>query len=191
MDAEERTGEGPSAERCAELQRSYRESGEVLVREVSPRLRRRARWRGLDLEAAREVVQQAFAELFTRRPKLRNVEAWLLRVVDRRSIDWIRRSAAAQRFLDNLTTLRSPSVLPLDVRMSVEQALNRLPAKQQALVRLRYFEGCDEATAAERAGYSPKSVKKLLTRALCRLRSVLEQGSRADDANSPKPLLRD
>ena len=189
MDAEERAGVGPSAERCAELLRSYRESGEVLVREVSPRLRRRARWRGLDLEAARDVVQQTFAELFARRPKLRNIEAWLLRIVDRRSIDWIRRSAAAKRFLDNLTTVRSPSALPLDVRMAVEQALSRLPPKQQALVRLRYFEGCDEATAAVRAGYSPKSFKKMLTRALCRLRTVLEQGPQAGVTNRSKPPL--
>lgn len=173
MDAKGQTDLGLVEQRRVELQRSYQESGELLVRALASRLRRQARRRGLDLEAAREVVQQAFTELFAKRPKLRNLEAWLVRVVDRRSIDWIRRAATAKRLESSLKAEETPAAPSLDLRLAIEKALRGLPERQRQLVRLRYLEGYDEKTAAARTGYSPASVKKMLTRALRRLREVL------------------
>jgi hypothetical protein len=77
--------------RRRELARSYRDSGEVLVQKTRPRLIQVARKMGLDLAAAKDVVQQAFVALFDRRPEVSDVEGWLVRVVSRRGIDWKRR----------------------------------------------------------------------------------------------------
>jgi RNA polymerase sigma-70 factor (sigma-E family) len=60
-------------------------------------------------------------------------------------------------------------------------ALRRLPARQRAVVVLRYFEELSEAETAAALGCSPGTVKSHSHRALQSLRSVMtEEGSHAD-----------
>ena len=57
-------------------------------------------------------------------------------------------------------------------RLTVEQALARLTAKQRAVLVLRYFEDLTEVQAAAVLGCSPGTVKSQTRDALRRLRSV-------------------
>ncbi len=182
-DPEEEGSPDASETRRTRLLKSYKESGETLVHEASPRLYRRARRHGVDLAAARDIVQQAFLALFSKRPRLENVEAWLVKVVDRQTRLWRRREARASAGDEPLRCeVETPlGLLSADDRLAVRHGVDRLPARQRRLVLLRYFEDCGEAEAATRAGLAPSSFKKTMTRALTRLRHVLTHDS------APKP----
>jgi RNA polymerase sigma-70 factor (ECF subfamily) len=165
--------------RASELARSYRHSGEVLVRMMRPRMLAIARRLGLDLAAAKDVAQQAFYELFAKRPQLRNVEGWLVRVVTRRGLDWKRRE---RRLESRAAAPPSPAhpeeALSAEERLSISTVVARLSGRSRALVEARYFEGHSETDAAILAGYSPSSYKKTMTRALRAMRRDLEKEPR-------------
>jgi RNA polymerase sigma factor (sigma-70 family) len=136
-----------------------------------------ARQLGLDLAAAKDVVQQAFVSLFSRRPAVDDVEAWLARVVRRRSHDWRRRQARHDAVVGGSALPREPvDERSAERQLAVRSALGRLPERQRRLVEARYLYGCGDAEAALAAGYSPASYKKSMTRALNTLREELERG---------------
>ena len=59
----------------------------------------------------------------------------------------------------------------IDLRTSLRSALATLPAKQRAVVVLRYFCDVAEADTAQLLGCSPGTVKSQSSRALAKLRS--------------------
>lgn len=65
----------------------------------------------------------------------------------------------------------------IDLRESVRQALVQLPARQRAVVVLRYFEDLSEADTAAALGCSVGAVKSHSSRALARLRQSSLLGS--------------
>ena len=166
-------------ERKKELARSYRESGEVLIQDTRPKLVRLARKLGLDLAAAKDVVHHAFVQLLDRRPRVGDVEAWLVTAVTRRSRDWKRKESFDSGVCP--TTLPEEPIVELspDQRLAVRAVLDRLPKRHRRLVEARYLEGHSEAEAARLAGYSAASFKKTMTRALAEMRAELERGTRA------------
>ena len=172
--------------RQRELSRSYRESGEVLVKKARPRLLQTARKLGLDLAAAKDVVQQAFAALFAKRPAIDNVEAWLVKAVACRASDWQRDHGRRGQVC--LTTLPDTPVETLseDQRLAVFTVLERLPKRYRLLVEARYFEGHTEEEAARIAGLTPASYKKSMTRALQKMRAELERGCKEMPAGRRK-----
>lgn len=57
-----------------------------------------------------------------------------------------------------------------------EKAINRLPQKQQHLIRTRYFDSCEDIwdyQAAEEIGYSERHYRRIKTLAIYRLASML------------------
>jgi RNA polymerase sigma-70 factor, ECF subfamily len=159
-------------ERIDRLRRSYRNSGEFLFRELAPRMLKVAREVGLEREDAEDAVQEAFSALWERRPELESIEAWLVVVVRRRSIDALRRrgrqpwSGAAA----SLAPGPENSQEAIATWMSLGEALRRLPARVRTFLELHYAWGFTCTEAAELVGYSPASGKRLLTRTLARLR---------------------
>jgi len=163
--------------RRQELARSYRESGEVLVASTRPRLIRFARKLGLDIASAKDAVQHAFVALLDKRPSVDDVEAWLAKVVLRRSSDWLRDHHQNGTHVSLATLPEEPvEQLSEDQRLAVLAVLGRLSKRQRLLVQARYFEGHTEAEAARLAGLSSASYKKTMTRALARMREELERG---------------
>lgn len=162
--------------RSQELARSYRESGDVLVRKARPRLIQMARKLGLDLSAAKDVAQQTFASLFAKRPTIDDVEGWLIKVLYCRVNDWLRDHGRRNQVC--LTTLPDAPVRKLseEQRLAVAAVLGRLSKQHRRLVEARYFEGHNETDAALLAGLSPVSYKKTMTRALAMMRNELERG---------------
>jgi RNA polymerase sigma-70 factor (sigma-E family) len=61
----------------------------------------------------------------------------------------------------------------VDGRLNLLRALVRLPARQRAVLVLRYWEDLSEADTAELLGISPGTVKSMASRGLVRLREVL------------------
>lgn len=178
--------EHDAEERRKQLAQSYRNSGEILVKKTRPGLLALARRRGLDAAAARDVVQQAFHALFEKRPRLANVEGWLVRVVLRRTADWFRREKARDACHGAIVPEEPVDQLTHEQRLLVRMVVEKLPERQRLLIQARYFEGHSEAEAAALAGYAPGSYKQTMTRALGAIRRELERGCREAAGRSPR-----
>ena len=61
----------------------------------------------------------------------------------------------------------------IDGQLSLLEAMVRLPARQRAVLVLRYWEDLSEADTAELLGVSVGTVKSMASRGLVRLREVL------------------
>jgi RNA polymerase sigma factor (sigma-70 family) len=165
---------GDGAERVARLRASYEDSGVFLFEETYGRLVRVALGRGVARDVADDLAQEALATLFERRPVVRNPEHWLLRILLRRICDLWRDRELVRRAFDRMADPAAPPSPPDPIRRRrLRSALAALPRKSRLLIRSRYLEGRDEASAASAAGYAPASFKKAMTRALARLRAEL------------------
>lgn len=159
------------------LRRSLDESGVFLVREMSVRLARFARSRGLDEPASEEIVQEAFLAIWANGERVAHPEAWLVRVVDRRCSDWHRRrrarERAAERVAERHAVAGCGSPRATADTIDLVAALAKLSARMRLVVQLRYVEGLGSEEAAARLGYSPASYRSTLSRALAALRVLL------------------
>jgi RNA polymerase sigma-B factor len=63
-------------------------------------------------------------------------------------------------------------------RVVIERALESLPEREQAILRLRFFEDLTQAEIAERVGVSQMHVSRLLARSLSSLRQQLRTAER-------------
>ncbi|HVU75946.1 MAG TPA: RNA polymerase sigma factor [Gaiellaceae bacterium] len=114
-------------------------------------------------EAARDVVQDAFAEALRRREQFRGegpLEAWIWRIALRIAI--ARRSAASGL---PLTEVGEPALPEPDARPELGAALRRLPPRKRLVVFLRYFGDLSYAQIAEVCGISEGTVAATLAQA--------------------------
>jgi RNA polymerase sigma-B factor len=75
---------------------------------------------------------------------------------------------------DRLTTGEPPS-RPVELRVLVDQLLDRLPERDAAIMRLRFYEDLTQSEIAERLGISQMHVSRLMRRCLDELRAMLER----------------
>ncbi|MEV0381848.1 SigE family RNA polymerase sigma factor [Nonomuraea sp. NPDC050643] len=127
-----------------------------------------------DWAVAEDLVQTALMKAWQAWPRIRDEhEAYVRKIiVNVHSSWWRRRWRRAE-----LTTGSPPDraqesdhMGQADEREFVWQALGRLPARQRAVVVLRFFEDMTEAQAAETLGCSVGTVKSQTSRALAKLR---------------------
>jgi RNA polymerase sigma-B factor len=55
--------------------------------------------------------------------------------------------------------------------------ISRLPAREQTILHLRFFEGMTQSEIAERLGISQMHVSRLLARSLSQLRTSAEESA--------------
>ncbi|MGW3203681.1 SigE family RNA polymerase sigma factor [Streptomyces sp. NPDC001135] len=148
------------------------------VRARQPVLLRTARSLTANLSDAEDLLQTALAKTYV---------AWE-RIEDQRALDgYVRRallntrtSQWRKRRVDEFSCdeLPEPEPVPGDGDPAERQALHdamwqavmRLPARQRAMVVLRYYEDLSEAQTAEVLGVSVGTVKSAVSRALGKLR---------------------
>jgi RNA polymerase sigma-70 factor (ECF subfamily) len=170
------------------LARDERALGE-LVELVTPWLLGVAQTMLSDRDEAEEVVQEAFtivwrrADLFDRESG--RLVPWLLRITRNRAIDRLRarrrRILKSSRFQAHGDVAGSvPPAEPNEaahpgwqVHESVHAALRALPADQQQVVRLAYFEGLTHSEIAGRLDIPLGTVKTRLRLAFDKLRTGL------------------
>ncbi|MER6062031.1 SigE family RNA polymerase sigma factor [Streptomyces sp. NPDC004059] len=154
------------------------------VRARQPVLLRTARSLTANLSDAEDLLQTALAKTYV---------AWE-RIEDQRALDgYVRRallntrtSQWRKRRVDEFTCdeLPEPEPVPGDDDPAERQALHdamwraitKLPARQRAMVVLRYYEDLSEAQTAEVLGVSVGTVKSAVSRALGKLREDPELG---------------
>ncbi|MGA2926918.1 MAG: SigE family RNA polymerase sigma factor [Solirubrobacteraceae bacterium] len=133
-----------------------------------------------DKAEAEDLVQECLlkvARRWGRIGRMQQPRAYARRVLVNIALDGARGRARRRRELGEGAAPRALEVDPLaafDTRAELLQALGRLPARQRAVLVLRYFNDLTEAQVAEVLGCSPGTVKSSASRGLARLREALQ-----------------
>lgn len=134
-------------------------------------------WDGAEAE---DVVQECLLKLARRWPRIRRMDqprAYARRVLVNLAVDGARGRARRRGELEPEALASAIAVDPLpalEARAELLQALGQLPARQRAVLVLRYFNDLTEAQVAEVLGCAPGTVKSSASRGLARLRAALQ-----------------
>ena len=127
-----------------------------------------------DRRSAEDLVQGALAKAYARWPRIHgDAEAYVRKILyNDRASGW--RRAARHR---EVTVAEVPDRPRLDQdvaeRIAVREALLRLPARQRAVLVLRYLEDLSVEETAEALGCRPGTVASQASRALTKLRALI------------------
>jgi RNA polymerase sigma-70 factor (sigma-E family) len=127
-----------------------------------------------DREDAEDLLQDVLERMYTAWPRIDDPMAYAHRAVSRAAINrWRRRRRRPQVPLGTHDVATPDPTAGVSEREPVLDALRRLPARQRAVLVLRYFEDLSEAQIADALGCSTGTVKTHASRGLHRLRGVL------------------
>ena len=154
---------------------------ELLDRLEAPLLRYAVRLVG-ELETARDMVQDAFLRLCRQEagPLIGREREWLYAVVRNRAIDHLRKEGRmhatdAERFAETPGEGAGPEagMQAADRGAFLRQHVDRLPPRDQELLRLKFQDGLSYAAIAEITGLSISHVGVILHHAIRKLRERL------------------
>jgi len=135
-----------------------------------------------DSALAADVTQEAYVTAYRHRDRFRGDapgHAWLHRIVVNQAIAAVRRPRPVVReILLGEPGGRDHARATAD-RLALFDALDRLSPRQRAVVVLRFYHDYDYATIARILDTSTSNVGAMLSRALDRMREVLEPGELA------------
>jgi RNA polymerase sigma-70 factor (sigma-E family) len=127
-----------------------------------------------DRRAAEDLVQGALAKAYARWPRIHvDAEAYVRRIIYNDQVSGWRR--AARRPEVPYANLPENPHRDQDVteRLALRQALLSLPARQRAVLVLRYLEDCTVEETARALGCRPGTVASQASRALAKLRDLI------------------
>ena len=160
----------------ADIDREFRE----FVTGRSPALLRTAYLLGGDWATAEDLLQVALTKTYLAWLRLGTIEAiepYARRVLVNTATSWWRRRWHGERPTDVLPDM--PASDGLDERLERDRLWRHvitLPARQRAVLVLRYFDDLTEAETARILGCSVGTVKSQHARAIERLRQMLPEG---------------
>ncbi len=129
---------------------------------------------------AEDLVQECLLKVARRWPRISRMEqpqAYARRILVNLALDGARGRARRRGELEAVPEASPIAVDPLpalDTRAELFEALGQLPARQRAVLVLRYFNDLTEAQVAEVLGCPPGTVKSSASRGLARLREALQ-----------------
>jgi RNA polymerase sigma factor (sigma-70 family) len=126
--------------------------------------------------SAKDIVQDTFLKVWLKHEEIQaeKVKSYLFTTAYHCIIDWINKEKRNGDFERISSDLSSPKSLEFDVADILEEALNRLPAIQKALVLLRDYEGYHYAEIAEITNLNESQVKVYIFRARQALKVYLK-----------------
>nr|WP_295863340.1 RNA polymerase sigma-70 factor [uncultured Chitinophaga sp.] len=143
-------------------------------------------------ETAEDIIQDVFIQLYKKGASLNidtSIKAYLFRSVHNGCLDYIRREAVHQRYIN--TTLPGLSEAELDyfspdgprqsliqqdnLAASVWQAIEALPPKCREVVKLRYQQGLKTGEISATMGISTRTVETQLYKAIKQLRGLIRK----------------
>ena len=141
-----------------------------------------------DRAAAEDVHQQVFTELWRRHdefdPARAGLFTWVMTIARSRAVDHLRRSlpeprepSRAAQLAEAETAEREP-IEELVERWRVAELLERIPAEEARLLRMRFYDELTQREIAERTGIALGTVKMRMIQALDRLRALIEEEGR-------------
>jgi RNA polymerase sigma-70 factor (sigma-E family) len=134
-----------------------------------------------DTHLAEDLVQETLGRLYVswrRVSRVGNPAGYAQTVLTRVFLTHQRRRSSTERATDVLPDLPDPRTADADtsLRLTLVDALGRLPAKDRAVVVLRYWEDRSIEETAEAMNASSAAVRTRSVRALARLRVLLGDG---------------
>jgi RNA polymerase sigma-70 factor (ECF subfamily) len=129
------------------------------------------------LADAEDVVQDVFVQAYRDRERHRDVDhvvPFLFRMVANRSIDLLRRRAG-QTAGNAKEPVADSAVDPGERQQWIEGLLDRLPSRQAAVIRLRFYGELPFDAVARSVGCSVPTVKSRFRYGLQKLRKLLER----------------
>ncbi|MEU4141980.1 SigE family RNA polymerase sigma factor [Streptomyces parvulus] len=129
-----------------------------------------------DTHLAEDLVQETLGRLYLRWGRVARVEnpaAYAQTVLTRTFLAHQRRRSSGERATDVLPDLPGAGDGDASLRLTLLDALARLPAKDRAVVVLRYWEDRSVEQTADVLGVSSAAVRTRCSRALGRLRELL------------------
>ncbi|MCU0687350.1 MAG: sigma-70 family RNA polymerase sigma factor [Polyangiaceae bacterium] len=141
-----------------------------LYRRYGALLRRRARLITRDAALAEDALQEACLNLLRAGATFREAKqplGWLYRVIDRASIDQVRRgkrlrSATLIDGADGVDGAAPPPGVDADTRLRALEVLAELNAEEAEIVILAFVDGMTQSEIAEELGYSRVTINKRL-----------------------------
>jgi RNA polymerase sigma-70 factor (sigma-E family) len=135
----------------------------------SDRLLRTAYLLTHDWASAEDLLQESLAKAWSAWPRVEEPEAYVRRVLVTTYTSWWRRRWRRELPSDDLPD--TPTCDPgLDERDALWHAVGRLPARQRAVVVLRFYEDLAVTEVARLLGCSDGTVKSQTAKALAKLR---------------------
>ncbi|GII20677.1 SigE family RNA polymerase sigma factor [Planosporangium mesophilum] len=142
-----------------------------------------------DHQLAEDLLQSALARVLRhwRRVRAQDPEAYVRRTMYHLQMSWWRRRRVAERLAAEPPERSGGDPYPGAVlRISLDDALVRLTARQRTVLVLRFYEDLSEAQVAEALGCSLGTVKRHAHDGLRRLRAVAPH--LVDTVGSPDPV---
>jgi RNA polymerase sigma-70 factor (sigma-E family) len=133
-----------------------------------------------DEAEAEDLVQECLLKVARRWPRVRRMvqpRAYARRILVHLALDGARGRARRRSELEPDVGASPSTVDPLPAfgtRVELLEALGELPARQRAVLVLRYFNDLTEVQVAEVLGCAPGTVKSSASRGLERLREALQ-----------------
>ena len=142
-----------------------------------------AAWNVLqDDESSKDVVQEVFTDLWTRRSALQidQVSAYLYKAVKNQVIMLIRRKKLRDSYLDRFnrileTNAVEESIYRNELEKAFEQSLTTLPPRCREVFYLSRFQCLSNQEIARRLSISVSTVENQINKALKRLRFSLDR----------------
>lgn len=137
-----------------------------------------------DRGAAEDVQQQVFLEVWRRSdrfdPERGKLLTWVMTIARSRAIDHIRRRVPEPVDHESAaTSVGAPSgvdeIEALAEQWRMRALLDRLPATEAGLLRLRFYAGFSQAEIAQREGIPLGTVKTRMVSGLRRLREMMDE----------------
>lgn len=143
---------------------------------------------------AEDLVQTALTKTWsvvsrrTSGPAIEDLSAYVRRVMVNSYASWWKRSRGKESALSAaMSMVEDPSTASVE-RDAMVRALATLPAKQRAVIVLRFYEDLSEAEIASVMGISRGTVKSHASRAMAHLERVLAPTARdGDDLTGARP----
>jgi len=152
------------------------------ARACAPRLRQTAYLLCRDWHLAQDFTQTTLAKVFMQwRRIVRNEypEAYSRKVLLRVFLDHQRRRSSREVVVDAVPEAGAGDGGRAELRLTLIEALGRIPPRDRAIVVLRYWEDQSIETVANTLGVSVATVKTQSSRSLTRLRGMLGEDSLA------------
>lgn len=137
-----------------------------------------------DHGAAEDLVQEALARLWlgSRRRRIDNPEAYVMRSLVNASISRWRRRRPGDLVVEQAEAPAPDSLGQVEERDRVWRAVVALPARQRAIVVLRFYEDLPEEQIASLLGISRGTVRSQTAKARARLQTAMADEDKAEAA---------
>lgn len=145
------------------------------ARVAAPRLRRTAFLLCRDWDLAQDFTQTALARMYVHWGRINRREdpqAYGRKVLTRVVLDHQRRRWSTEQAVPEVPATAAPAA-DVDLRLTLLDALGRIPGRDRAIVVLRYWEDLSVADVADLLHVSEATVRTQSARTLARLRVVL------------------